>query len=69
MPISNCYGEMPLSFFKRIKNRLRSFLKKDAWGVLSIENDITANINFEKVIDAFTEQNARGKTIKDVKIL
>jgi len=38
-------------------------LKKKLYllGILSIENKIIANINFENVIDAFSEQKAREK--------
>jgi hypothetical protein len=44
---------------KRIKNRLRSSLGQDILDglrILSIENYITASINFDGVIDAFAEK-------------
>lgn len=54
------------SFFKRIKNTLRSSLcqkKLDALGVLSVENDINANINFEEWRVCRTRN--RGKIYKN----
>jgi hypothetical protein len=53
MSVTNCTGERSFSVLKRIKNRLRSSLSQeilDALGILSIENDITASINFDEVI-------------------
>jgi hypothetical protein len=34
----------------------------DALGILSVENEITASVNFDVVIDAFAEKKA-GKII------
>jgi hypothetical protein len=59
MPVTNCTGEKSFSVLKRIKNRLRSSMSQemlDALGILSNENYITANINFDEVIDAFEEK-------------
>jgi hypothetical protein len=57
MPVTNRTGER--SFSVRTKNRLRSSLGQvmlDSLGTLSIENDITAIIDFDKVIDAFAKK-------------
>jgi DNA (cytosine-5)-methyltransferase 1 len=62
MPVTNCSSERSFSSLKRIKNRLRSTLSQeniDALGILSIESDITANLNFDDVIDQFSKQKAR----------
>lgn len=62
MPVTNCSSELSFSSLKRIKNRLRSTLSQeniDALGILSIESDITANLNFDDVIDQFSKQKAR----------
>ncbi|KAL4105081.1 hypothetical protein QTP88_020356 [Uroleucon formosanum] len=62
MPVTNCSSERSFSSLKIIKNRLQSKLSQeniDALGILSIESDITANLNFDDVIDHFSKQKAR----------
>jgi len=64
MPITNCSSERSFSFLKRIKNRLRSSMsqeKLDALGILSIESDVTASIDFDEIIDVFSKQKTREK--------
>lgn len=53
VPVTNCSSKMSFLFLKTIKNRLRSSQGQeelDALGILFIENDITASINFEHVV-------------------
>jgi len=66
MPITNCSSERSLSFLKRIKNRLRPSMSKeklDALGILSIESDVTASIDFDEIIDVFSKQKTRKKNV------
>jgi len=60
MLVTNC--SRSFSSLKGIKNRLRSTLNQeyiDALGILSIEIDTTANLNFDDVIGQFSKQKAR----------
>jgi hypothetical protein len=56
---TNCTGERSFSVPKRIKNKLMSSLGQailDTLGILSIENNTNASINFDEVIDAFEKK-------------
>jgi DNA (cytosine-5)-methyltransferase 1 len=58
IPITICSSERSFSFLKRIKNRLRSSMsqeKLDALGILLIESDVTASIDFDEIIDVFSK--------------
>lgn len=69
MPITNCTSERSFSFLKRIKNRLRSSMGQenlDALGILSIESDVTASIDFDEIIDIFSKQKARKKVFNNL---
>jgi hypothetical protein len=53
MPVTYCTDERSFSVLKKIKNRLRLSMGQemmDALGMLSIQNKITASINFDKVV-------------------
>lgn len=68
MPITNCSSERSFSFLKIIKNRLRSSMdqeKLDALGILLIESDVTASIDFDEIIDAFSKQKDRKKVFNN----
>jgi DNA (cytosine-5)-methyltransferase 1 len=67
MPITICSSERSFSFLKRIKNKLRSSMsqeKLDALGILSIESDVTASIDFDEIIDVFSKQKTRKKNVQ-----
>lgn len=66
LPISNCASERSFSVLKRIKNRLRSTVKQEklaALSILSIESSITAELDFEDVINTFASKKARKKPL------
>lgn len=64
LPITNCSSERSFSVLKRIKSRLRSTMNQstlEAFSLLSIENDITAKLDFEDIINDFASVKARKK--------
>lgn len=60
--VIHCSSEISFSIFKRIQNTLRSSLGENnaaVLGVLSIESDITAILDFNYVINDYSKQKAR----------
>jgi len=54
---------------KRIKNKSWSSMgqeKLDAAGILSIESDVTASIDFDEIIYVFSKQKARKKVFNNL---
>lgn len=66
LPITNCSSERSFSVLKRIKNRLRTALSQNslqAFSLLTIENDITAKLDFNDIINDFASIKARKKPL------
>lgn len=66
LPVANTEGERSFSFLKRVKNHLRSKLSQDKLcnlALLTIESDLTKDINFQDTIDAFAKFKSRRKAI------
>jgi len=62
MAVSNCITERSFSALKRIKMYLRANLleeKLNALSILCIENSITNELNFDDLINYFSQLNAR----------
>lgn len=69
LPLSNCSGERSFSLLKRIKSPLRTLItdtKLSSLALLSMESDITLNIDYEHVINNFTAKRLRRKCIKNI---
>jgi len=65
-PATNCSAERSFSCLKRIKNYQRSTMSQqrlNALAILCIENQITANIEYEDIIKSFAEQKSRRKIL------
>ncbi|KAF0688590.1 zinc finger MYM-type protein 1-like, partial [Aphis craccivora] len=63
-PASNCSAERSFSALKRIKTYLRSSTKDDRLNdlaILNIELELTVNINYDDIINKFSELKARRK--------
>ncbi|CAI6364527.1 unnamed protein product [Macrosiphum euphorbiae] len=61
---SNCSAERSFSALKRIKTYLRSSTKEDRLNdlpILNIESELTVNINYDDIINKFSELKARRK--------
>lgn len=62
IPISNCSGERSFSAMKRIKTRLRTSLsceRLSELALLAIENDLTANLQFEDALNSFCSKSRK----------
>lgn len=65
-PATNCSAERSFSCLKRIKNYQRSIMshqRLNALAILCIENQITAEIEYEDIIKTFAEQKSRRKIL------
>jgi hypothetical protein len=65
-PTANCSGESSFSALKRVKNYLRSMIGHqgtDSLSLLTVESDLVNSIDYNDVIDLFTECKARSKRI------
>jgi hypothetical protein len=65
-PSTNCSAERSFSTLKRIKNYFRSTIAQDrclALAVLTIEDEITTLLDFEKIINDFASSESRKKNI------
>lgn len=63
-PATNCTAERSFSSLKRIKTYLRSKLGQErvnSLTILSIESEMTQEIQFEDIIQTFAEKKARRK--------
>jgi hypothetical protein len=66
-PISNCTIESSFLCLKRIKNYLRSTVgteKLNSLAILNIEADLLSTLNCNDLIDAFSEEKSRRKSLK-----
>ncbi|XP_068245391.1 zinc finger MYM-type protein 1-like [Palaemon carinicauda] len=66
LPATNCEGERSFSVLKRVKNQLRSTMSQDKLcnlALLTIESDLTRNIDFQSIIDDFANMKSRKKFI------
>lgn len=64
--ITNSSGERSFSKLSRIKNELRSTMlqkRLNSLSLMSIENDILKEIDFEEVIDDFAHKKSRKKPL------
>lgn len=64
LPISNCSAERSFSKMARIKSKFRSTMVEEnlnASTILSTEFDVTRRMNFNKIIEDFSEAKARKK--------
>ncbi|KAL4143155.1 hypothetical protein QTP88_005518 [Uroleucon formosanum] len=64
MPVTNCNAERSFSCLKRIENCLRSATletRLNSLMLLNIEAEILTALNFDDLIDTFTQQKARRK--------
>lgn len=62
MPCTNCTSERSYLALKKIKTRLKSCITQERLDVLSLlsnENDITTSLNFENVIEEFSQKKAK----------
>lgn len=63
-PISNCSAERSFSVLKRVKSYLRSRTtdeRLNCLAVLTIESDLTQQLNYDDIIDTFANEKARRK--------
>jgi len=63
-PISNCSAERSFSVLKRVKSYLRSRTtdeRLNCLAVLTIESDLTQQLNYDDIIDNFANEKARRK--------
>jgi len=61
LPVANTEGERSFSVLKRMKSRMRSNItqeKLNDTSVLTIESDVTAVLNCEKLIESFACRKA-----------
>lgn len=66
IPATNCSAERSFSVLKRIKDYSRSTMGEKRLrnvAVLTIEHDITKNVDFEDVIDSFSNSRSRRKQL------
>jgi hypothetical protein len=66
MAVSNCSAERSFSVMKRLKSYLRSTMSNNRlnWqAVLTIECDMTKNVNFDDLIDSFAKIQSRRKLL------
>lgn len=66
LPVANTEGERSFSVLKRVKNQLRSAVGQDKLcdlSLMTIEANLTKNINFEKVVAEFAKLKSRKKPI------
>lgn len=65
-PASNCSSERSFSALKRIKTYLRSRMTDDRLNnlaILHIESDITTQIQYDEIIQEFSEKKSRRKLL------
>jgi len=63
-PASNCSSERSFSALKRVKTYLRSRMTDDQLNnlaILRIETDITTQIQYDEIIQDFSEKKSRRK--------
>jgi hypothetical protein len=66
LPVANTEGERSFSVLKRVKNQLRSTLGQDKLcdlSLLTIEADLTKDIDFNNTIDDFARMKSRKKPL------
>lgn len=66
LPVANTEGERSFSVLKRVKNQLRSTVGQEKLcdlSLLTIEADLTNNINFESIVAEFAKLKSRKKTL------
>ena len=64
--VTNCSGERSFSTLKRIKNYLRTTTSQErfnALALLNIENELLNSIDFDLLIDKFSQMKCRRKTL------
>ena len=62
IPVSSASAERSFSALKRIKTYLRSTMNEDCLthpSIISIESDISKNIDYDKVVDKFASVSRR----------
>lgn len=67
IPISNCSGERSFSQLKRLKSPLRSYIlqnKLSQLALLSLNSDITSQLDYDDIIDSFANCKLRKKPLK-----
>lgn len=67
MMVTNCSGERSFSKLKRIKNELRTTMIQErltCLSLMSIESDILRGIDFEDVINDFTNLKSRKRPLQ-----
>lgn len=66
LPVANTEGERSFSVLKRVKNQLHSTVGQEKLcdlSLLTIEADLTNNINFESIVAEFAKLKSRKKTL------
>ena len=66
LPVANTEGERSFSVLKRVKNQLRSTVGQEKLcdlSLLTIEADLTNNINYESIVAEFAKLKSRKKTL------
>lgn len=66
LPVSNSSSERSFSVLNRIKSQIRNSLSQanlQACSILSIENDITSQLDFNDIIDDFAFKKSRKKAL------
>ena len=66
LSVANAEGERSFSVLKRVKNQLRSTLSQDKLcnlSLLTIESDLTKEIDFQDIIDDFAKAKSRKKSV------
>lgn len=62
LPVSSAASERSFSVMRRIRNWLRSAMSQDRFSdlsILHIENDLTANLSGEKIVDIYANRKKR----------